>query len=130
MLERINFSSGTKWENSVGYSRAVRAGDYIFVSGTTAIDENGNINGLGDVYRQTKYIFLKIEKALNNLGAKLDDVVRTRMFITNIELWDDAGRAHGEVFKNIKPAATMVQVSSLIEPDLLIEIEVDAILLK
>jgi enamine deaminase RidA (YjgF/YER057c/UK114 family) len=126
-MKRTNYSSNTKWENEVGYSRAVKLGCNIYVSGTTAADENGNIIGIGDVYKQTIYILKKIENSLLQLDSKMSDVVRTRMYITNIELWEEAGRAHGEYFREIKPASTMVEVSSLISPDLLIEIEADAI---
>ncbi len=122
---RKNISSGSPWENSVGYSRAVRVGNRVEVAGTTAMDEDVLI-GEGDVYAQTKFIFEKITKALQEAGASLNDVVRTRMFIVDISRWEEAGKAHGEVFKNIKPVATMVEVSKLIDPRLLIEIEVSA----
>jgi enamine deaminase RidA (YjgF/YER057c/UK114 family) len=125
--KRILVSSGTKWEETVGYSRAVRVGNIIEVSGTTAVDGEKLI-GDGDVYSQAKYIFKKIEKALNDAGANMENVVRTRMFVTDISRWEEAGKAHGEVFKNIKPASTMVEVKSLIHPDLLIEIEATAII--
>jgi len=124
---RRNFSSGSPWEDIVGYSRAVRIGNIIEVAGTTAMDGDVLV-GKGDVYAQTVFIFKKIEKALQEAGAGLTDVVRTRMFITDISKWEDAGKAHGEFFKKIKPVATMVQVSNLINADLLIEIEVTAIL--
>ncbi|HRI24012.1 MAG TPA: RidA family protein [Ferruginibacter sp.] len=122
---RKNISSGSPWENSVGYSRAVRVGNRVEVAGTTAMDGDVLI-GEGDVYAQTKFIFEKITKALQEAGASLNDVVRTRMFIVDISRWEEAGKAHGEVFKNIKPVATMVEVSKLIDPRLLIEIEVSA----
>ena len=122
---RKNIGSGSPWENSVGYSRAVRVGNRVEVAGTTAMDEDVLI-GEGDVYAQTKFIFEKITKALQEAGASLNDVVRTRMFIVDISRWEEAGKAHGEVFKNIKPVATMVEVSKLIDPRLLIEIEVSA----
>ncbi len=122
---RKNISSGSPWENSVGYSRAVRVGNRVEVAGTTAMDEDVLI-GEGDVYAQTKFIFEKITKALQEAGASVNDVVRTRMFIVDISRWEEAGKAHGEVFKNIKPVATMVEVSKLIDPRLLIEIEVSA----
>lgn len=128
MANRINISSGTKWEDIVGYSRAVRIGNIIEVAGTTAVDENGQIVGLGDPAEQTKFIFSKIEKALASAGATLHDVVRTRMFVTNIADWESIGRVHGLYFKDIKPAATMVEVKSLISPELLVEIEVTAVL--
>ncbi len=128
MNRRINISSGAKWEDIVGYSRAVRIGNIIEVAGTTAIDENGQVVGLGDPGEQTKFILSKIEKALMSAGATLKDVVRTRMFVTNIDDWEKIGRAHGLYFKDIKPAATMVEVKSLISPELLVEIEVTAVL--
>ena len=128
MNKRINISSGTKWEDIVGYSRAVRIGDIIEVAGTTAVDENGEVVGLGDLGEQTKFILSKIERALTSAGATLNDVVRTRMFVTNIADWETIGNAHGLSFKDIKPAATMVEVKSLISPELLVEIEVTAIL--
>ena len=128
MKKRINISSGTKWEEIVGYSRAVRIGDMIEVAGTTAVDENGQVVGPGDAAEQTRFILSKIEKALISAGATLNDVVRTRMFVTNIADWESIGRVHGLYFKDIKPAATMVEVKSLISPDLLVEIEVTAIL--
>lgn len=124
---RQNIGSGSPWENVVGYSRAVRVGNIIEVAGTTAMDGDILI-GKGDVYAQTVFIFKKIEKALIEAGASLKDVVRTRMFIVDISRWEEAGKAHGEIFKNIKPAATMVEISKLINEDLLIEIEVTAVL--
>jgi len=124
---RKKISSGSPWENIVGYSRAVRVGNIIEVAGTTAMDGDILV-GKGDVYEQTVFIFKKIEKALIEAGATLADVVRTRMFITDISKWEAAGKAHGEFFKDIKPVSTMVEVSSLINSDLLIEIEVTAIL--
>ncbi len=119
-------SSGTAWEDLVGYSRAVRAGNIIEVAGTTAMDGDVLI-GKDDVYAQTGFIFKKIEKVLIEAGATLDDVVRTRMYVTDISKWQEAGKAHAEFFKNIKPVTTMVEVSKLINDDLLIEIEVTAI---
>lgn len=124
---RQNIGSGSPWENVVGYSRAVRVGNIIEVAGTTAMDGDILI-GKGDVYAQTVFIFKKIENALIEAGASLKDVVRTRMFIVDISRWEEAGKAHGEIFKNIKPAATMVEISKLINEDLLIEIEVTAVL--
>lgn len=124
---RQNIGSGSPWENVVGYSRAVRVGNIIEVAGTTAMDGDILI-GKGDVYAQTVFIFKKIEKALIEAGASLKDVVRTRMFIVDISRWEEAGKAHGEIFKNIKPVATMVEISKLINEDLLIEIEVTAVL--
>jgi enamine deaminase RidA (YjgF/YER057c/UK114 family) len=128
MDKRINISSGAKWEDIVGYSRAVRVGNIIEVAGTTAVDDRGEIVGLNSPYEQAKYIFLKIEKALKEAGASLQDVVRTLMFVTDISKWEDIGRAHGEFFKDIKPAASMIEVKGLITPGLLIEIEVTAII--
>ena len=128
MNNRINISSGAKWEDIVGYSRAVRIGNIVEVAGTTAVDENGEVVGPGNAGEQTKFILSKIERALLSAGATLQDVVRTRMFVINIAEWDRIGEVHGRYFKDIKPAATMVEVKSLISPDLLVEIEVTAIL--
>jgi enamine deaminase RidA (YjgF/YER057c/UK114 family) len=128
MQYRLNISSGAKWEDIVGYSRAVRAGNIIEVAGTTAVDEEGNVIGLNDPYEQTKYIIQKIEKALISAGATLRDVARTRMFVTDISKWEEIGRAHGEFFREIKPAASMIEVKGLISPELLVEIEVSAII--
>ena len=130
MKQRINISSGAKWEDVVGYSRAVRIGNIIEVAGTTAVDENGQVVGPGDPAEQTRFILSKIEKALTSAGGSLKDVVRTRMFVTNIADWESIGRVHGLYFKDIKPAATMVEVKSLISPALLVEIEVTAILVE
>lgn len=127
MNERQNISSGTPWEDIVGYSRAVKAGNLIEVSGTTAVDGD-QIIGKGNVYEQTKFIFQKIEKALQQAGARLQDVVRTRMYVTDISKWEEVGKAHAEFFSKIKPAATMVEIKSLIDQELLIEIEVTAYL--
>lgn len=124
---RINISSGAPWEDIVGYCRTVRVGNVIEVAGTTAVDENGNVVGEGNLYAQTVYALQKIEKALLVAGAALKDVVRTRMYVTDISQWEQAGRAHGEFFRNIKPAATMVEVKALIDSKLLIEIEATAI---
>ena len=123
---RKNISSGSPWEDIVGYSRAVRVNNIIEVAGTTAMDGDTLI-GKGDIYLQTVFIFKKIEKALHEAGASLTDVVRTRMFVTDIARWEEVGKAHAECFKEIKPVATMVEVSKLINEDLLIEIEVTAI---
>ena len=130
MNKRMNISSQTKWEDIVGYSRAVRIGNIIEVAGTTAVDESGQVVGLDDPGEQTKFILSKIENALTSAGATLRDVVRTRMFVTNIADWETIGRVHGLYFKDIKPAATMVEVQSLISPELLVEIEVTAILVE
>jgi enamine deaminase RidA (YjgF/YER057c/UK114 family) len=124
--ERQKFSSGVKWENTVGYSRAIRVGPRIYVTGTTATDDDGNVVGEDDAYAQTVQVIRNIEKALKNAGATLEHVVRTRMFVTNIARWEEYGRAHGQFFSAIKPCATMVEVRALIDPRMLIEIEVDA----
>ena len=126
-MTRTTFSTGTPWEKSVGYSRAVKVGNQIFVSGTTASGEDGTTIAVGDAAAQTRYIFQKIETALTEAGATLADVVRTRMFVTDIINWEPIGKVHGEFFADIRPAATMVEVSRLINPDHLIEIEVDAV---
>ena len=127
MIKRLNVSSGAKWEDIVGYSRAVRVGNVIEVAGTTAVDENGQVVGINDPYEQTKFIVVKIEKALIEAGATLKDVVRTRMFVTNISHWEDIGRAHGIYFREVKPVSTMIEVKSLISQELLVEIEATAI---
>jgi enamine deaminase RidA (YjgF/YER057c/UK114 family) len=127
MRKRKNILSGTKWEEIVGYSRAVRVGNVIEVAGTTAVDEQGQVVGVNDPFEQTRFILSKIEKALVAAGASLEDVVRTRMFVTDIAAWEEIGRAHGQFFREIKPVATMVEVKSLISPELLVEIEVTAV---
>ena len=126
-LQKQLFSSGAKWEDIVGYSRAVKAGNVIEISGTTAVD-GVEIIGKGDVYAQAVFIFQKIEKVLQEAGSSMKDVIRTRMYVTDISKWEDAGKAHALFFKEIKPATTMVEVSKLINDDLLIEIEVSAVI--
>ena len=126
-MKRVNISSGAVWEDLVGYSRAVRIGNQIEISGTTSVDGE-TVMGKGDLYFQTIFIFQKIEKILTEAGASINDVVRTRMYVTDISKWEEAGRAHSEFFKDIKPATSMIEVSRLINPELLIEIEVSAII--
>lgn len=127
MSNRINISSGTEWEDKVGYSRAVKIGNILEIAGTVAVDSSGEIVGRNNPYEQSKFILSKIEKILIEAGFTLKDVIRTRIYITNIHDWQDVTKAHGEVFKNIKPACTLLEVSNLISKDYLVEIEASAI---
>ena len=127
MSNRKLISSGTSWENKFGYSRAVVVGNQVFVAGTTAVDEHGTVMG-PDPYQQAAFIYQKIERALKEAGSSLKDVVRVRTFVTDISRWEDVARAQGEVFADIRPAATLVQVTALVDPRLLVEIEVDAVI--
>jgi enamine deaminase RidA (YjgF/YER057c/UK114 family) len=126
-MKRTNYSSGAKWESIVGYSRAVRIGNLIEVTGTVAVDDNGNVVGKDDAYKQTDFILRKIENVLSQAGASLTDVVRTRMFVTDISRWEEYGKAHGEFFKDIRPCTSMIEVKGLIDKDYLIEIEATAV---
>ncbi len=124
----LKISSGTKWEDIIGYSRAIRAGNRVMVTGTTSVDENGDIVGKGDAYAQTKYIFQKIEKYLKEAGATMENVVWNRIYVTDISKWEGIGRAHAEFFGKIKPCATMVEVKGFIHPDMIVEIETEAVI--
>ena len=127
MSDRSYYSSGTPWESIAGYSRAVRVGNIIEVAGTTAVDAEGQVVGAGDIGEQTDYIFNKIRNALNDAGSKMSDVIRTRMYLTDINDWEAVARVHGDIFSDIKPVSTLVEVSGLIDKELLIEIEVSAV---
>lgn len=127
LSDRNNYSSGAPWESIAGYSRAVRIGNIIEVAGTTAVDTEGQVVGAGDISKQTDYIFNKIRNALNDAGSKMSDVIRTRMYLTDINDWETVARVHGDIFSDIKPVSTLVEVSGLIDEELLIEIEVSAV---
>jgi enamine deaminase RidA (YjgF/YER057c/UK114 family) len=129
-MERTNYSSGAKWEDIVGYSRAVKVGNTIEVTGTVAVNENTELVGANNAYEQTKFVIQKIEDILKQAGSSLKDVVRTRMFVTDISRWEEYGRAHGEFFKDIKPCTSMIEVKGLIAPEYLIEIEATAIIVS
>jgi len=128
MPERVRYSSGTKWEPIVGYSRAIKVKNVVYVSGTTSTDGQGNLVGVGDARAQTIQTLNNIKTALESVGAKVEDVVRTRIYVTDIKRWEEIGRAHGEFFKHIRPATTMIEVKSLINPDMLVEVEAEAMI--
>ena len=128
MSDRVKYSSGTKWEPIVGYSRAIRVGKIVHVSGTTATDSEGKLVGIGDPGKQTVQALNNIRGALESVGSKLEDVVRTRIYVTDINRWEEVGKAHGAVFKDIRPTTSMIEVKKLISPEILVEIEAEAIL--
>jgi enamine deaminase RidA (YjgF/YER057c/UK114 family) len=128
MPERVRYSSGTKWEPIVGYSRAIKVQNFVYVSGTTATDQRGNLIGVGDARAQTIQTLNNIKTALESVGAKVENVVRTRIYVTDITRWEEIGRAHGEFFKQIRPATTMIEIKSLINPEMLVEVEAEAII--
>lgn len=127
LSDRSNYSSGTPWESIAGYSKSVRVGNIIEVAGTTAVDTEGQVVGAGDISKQTDYILNKIRNALNHAGSKMSDVIRTRMYLTDINDWEAVARVHGDIFSDIKPVSTLVEVSGLIDKELLIEVEVSAV---
>ena len=127
-MQRVNYASGAQWEEIVGYSRAVRIGNLVEVTGTVAVDENNKVVGVNNAYEQTRYILQKIEKVLERAGASMKDVIRTRIYVTDISRWEEYGKAHGEYFRKIKPCTTMVEIKGLISPEYLVEIEATALL--
>jgi enamine deaminase RidA (YjgF/YER057c/UK114 family) len=127
-MQRVNYASGAQWEEIVGYSRAVRIGNLVEVTGTVAVDENNQVVGVNNAYEQTRYILQKIEKVLERAGASMKDVIRTRIYVTDISRWEEYGKAHGEYFRKIKPCTTMVEIKGLISPEYLVEIEATALL--
>lgn len=127
-MSRIKISSGAKWEDIVGYSRAIRVDNRVIVGGTTAVDENSEIVGKGNAYEQTKYVFRKIEKYLNELGSSLENVIINRIYVTDISKWEEIGKAHSEFFGKIKPCCMMIEVKGFINPDMIVEIETEAVI--